>query len=206
MSSRSSSRRADPARGSSASSDPEPGRLANLMGAWALGVADRIESAASTAAGRGGRAPAALVALHEFAGGGTIEDLRRVLGLTHSAAVRLVDALVADGHVTRRPGVGDARSVGVILTASGRAAAQRILRARAEAVEATLADLTQAQRGSLTALAERLTGDLADIRLDERREGRPPAGGWLCRLCDFEVCGRPVGRCPAAARAAVTST
>ena len=206
MSSRSSSRRSDPRRGSSPSGDPELSRLANLTAAWALGVADRIEAAASTAAGRGGQAPAALVALHEFAGGGTIEDLRRVLGLTHSAAVRLVDGLVADGHVTRRRGAGDARSVAVILTASGRSAARRILRARADAVEATLAGLTQAERRSLTALAERLTSDLAAFRLEERRLGRSPAGGWLCRLCDFEACGRPHGRCPAATRAAVTST
>ena len=205
MSSRSSFRRSDRPPGSAASSDPELGRLANLVGAWALGVADRIEAAASTAAGRGGQAPAALVALHEFAGGGTIEDLRRVLGLTHSAVVRVINGLVADGHVTRRPGVRDARSVAVILTPSGRAAARRILRARAEAVEATLGGLTEGQRRSLTALAEQLTGDLAGFRLEERRQGRPPADGWLCRLCDFEACGRPAGRCPAA-RVAVTST
>ena len=206
MSSRSSFPRADRPRGSAVSSDPELGRLANLVGACALGVADRIEAAASTAAGRGGQAPAALVALHEFAGGGTIEDLRRVLGLTHSAAVRMVDSLVADGHVIRRPRAGDARSVAVMLTASGAATARRILRARAEVVEGTLGGLTQAERRSLTALAERLTEDLAEFRLEERRQGRPPAGGWLCRLCDFEACGRPDGRCPAATRAAVVST
>ncbi|MBV9337124.1 MAG: MarR family transcriptional regulator [Solirubrobacterales bacterium] len=194
------------ARGSSPSGDAELARLGNLLGAWALAVADRVEAATSTAADRGGQAPAALVALHEFAGGGTIEDLRRVLGLTHSAVVRLVDGLVGDGHVTRRPGAGDARSVALILTASGRAAARGILRARARAVEATLAGLPDAQRRSLTALAERLTGDLAELRLEERRRGTPPTGGWLCRLCDFEACGRPAGRCPAAARAAVTAT
>ena len=206
MSSRSSSRRADPAYGSSPGDDLERARLANLLGAWALAVADRIEAAASTAAGRGGQAPAALVALHEFAGGGTIEDLRRVLGLTHSAAVRMVDGLEADGHVARRPGVGDARSVAVILTPSGRAAARRILRARAAALEATLDGLTAAHRRSLTALAERLTGDLAELRLEQRRQGKPPAGGWMCRLCDFEACGRDDGRCPAAGRAALTAS
>jgi len=206
MSSRSSSRRPDPARGPVPSRDPEFARLSNLVGAWALAVADRIQAAANTAAGRGGQAPAALVALHEFAGGGTIEDLRRVLGLTHSAAVRLVDGLVADGHVTRGPGTADARSVAVILTAAGRAAARQILRARAEAVASTLDGLSQAQRRSLTTMAEHLTGDLAELRLEERRQGRPPTRGWLCRLCDFEACGRPDGRCPAAGRAAVTAT
>jgi hypothetical protein len=59
-------------------------------------VADRVTAAAAVAAGRGGQAPAALVALHEFAGGGTIDQLRQVLGISHSTAVRLIDSLVAD--------------------------------------------------------------------------------------------------------------
>jgi DNA-binding MarR family transcriptional regulator len=181
--------------------DPELGRLTNLLGAWALAVSDRVTAAAAAAAGRGGQAPAALVALHQFAGGGTIEDLRQVLGLTHSAAVRLIDGLVADGYVARRQSRGDRRSVALALTPSGRAAARRILRARAQAVEGTLDGLTEAQRRSLTTLAERLTSDIVGLRLTERADGSPPAGGWLCRLCDFETCGRPAGRCPAAARA-----
>lgn len=191
---------------SSSKPDPAPGRLANLVGAWALAVADRLEAATAEAAGRGGQAPAALVALHEFAGGGTIEDLRQVLGITHSAAVRLIDSLVADGHVARRQSADDRRSVALALTASGRAAARHIIQARAQAVEATLGGLSEGQRRALSALAERLTGDLAALRLEERRRGVPPAGGWLCRLCHFEACGRPEGRCPAATRAAVTLT
>jgi DNA-binding MarR family transcriptional regulator len=171
------------------------------MGAWALAVADRLEAATIAAAGRGGQAPAALVALHEFAGGGTIEDLSHVLGLTHSAAVRLVDGLAADGHVARGRLTGDRRAVSLALTASGRAAARRIARARAQAVESTLGGLTNAERRSLTTLGERLTGDMAAVRLEERRRGDAPSGGWLCRLCDFGACGRPEGRCPAATQA-----
>jgi DNA-binding MarR family transcriptional regulator len=189
-------------RSSSAKADPALGRLSNLVGAWALAVADRVETATAAVAGRGGQAPAALVALHEFAGGGTIEALRGVLGLTHSAAVRLVDGLVEDGHVARVPAAVDRRAVSLTLTASGRAAARRILRARAEAVEAALDVLTEAERRSLTRLAERMTDDLAALRLEERRRGAAPPSGWLCRLCDFEACGRPEGRCPAARRAA----
>jgi DNA-binding MarR family transcriptional regulator len=192
---------------SSLHADPELGRLANILGAWALAVSDRVTAAAAAAAGRGGQAPAALVALHQFAGGGTIEDLRQVLGLTHSAVVRLIDGLVADGHVARRESRGDRRSVALALTPSGRAAARRILRARAQAVETTLDGLTDAQRRSLTTLAERLTGDLAARRIEERQRGAIPPAGWLCRLCDFQACARPEGRCPAARRAAgLTST
>jgi MarR family transcriptional regulator, negative regulator of the multidrug operon emrRAB len=194
-------------RSSSPKADPGSARLVNLMGAWALAVADRMEAATAAAAGRGGQAPAALIALHEFAGGGTIEGLSHVLGLTHSAAVRLVEGLVADGYVGRGRLPGDRRAVSLALTASGRTAARRIMRARAQAVDAALDGLTDAQRRSLTGLAERLTGDLAALRLDERRQGARPPGGWLCRMCDFEACGRPEGRCPAARRAAgLTST
>jgi DNA-binding MarR family transcriptional regulator len=157
-----------------------------------------MSAAAAAAAGRGGQAPAALVALEQFAGGGTIEELRHVVGLTHSATVRLIDCLVADGQVSRRYTSRDRRSVALRLTPSGRAAARRIRQARAAAVEETLGGLTDAQRRALTAMAERLTGDLASLRIQQRAMGEAPAGGWLCRLCDFDACGRPAGQCPAA--------
>jgi MarR family transcriptional regulator, negative regulator of the multidrug operon emrRAB len=186
---------------SSPRADPELARLANLLGAWSLAMTDRIAAGAATAAGRGGQAPAALVALDQFAEGSTIEQLSDVLALTHSATVRLIDALVADGHVVRRRRPGDRRAVAVSLTASGRAAARSITRARAEAVRGALGGLSEAQRRSLTAMAERLTAEMTALRLEERAVGTPPAGGWLCRLCDFQACGRPEGRCPAAATA-----
>jgi len=182
----------------SPTADPDLARLANLLGAWSLAVSDRITAAAAVAAGRGGQAPAALVALDQFADGRTIEELSAVLGLTHSATVRLVDALVADGHVARRRRAGDRRAVAIRLTAAGRATARRIGRARGEAVQEVLGGLSATQRRSLTAMAERLTGDLAALRLEQRAAGEVPAGGWLCRMCDFEACGRPAGRCPAA--------
>jgi DNA-binding MarR family transcriptional regulator len=188
---------------SSPGADPELARLANLLGAWSLAVSDRITAAAAAAAGRGGQAPAALVALDQVAEGRTIEELSAVLALTHSATVRLVDALVADGHVARRRRPGDRRAVAIRLTPSGRAAARRIIRARRMAVQVVLGGLTAAQRRSLTAMAERLTGDLATLRLEQRALGEVPAGGWLCRMCDFEACGRPAGRCPAAMARAI---
>src|SRR5690349_22375314 len=136
----------------SPTADPDLARLANLLGAWSLAVADRITVAAAEAAGRGGQAPAALVALDQFAEGSTIEQLSDVLALTHSATVRLIDALVSDGHVARRRRRGDRRAVAVQLTGSGRAAARKITRARAEAVKAALGGLSEPQRRSLTAI------------------------------------------------------
>ena len=189
-------------RSSSPGADPDIARLSNLLGAWALAVSDCVGATAAASAGRGGQAPAALVALHQFAGGSTIEKLRQVLGLSHSAAVRLIDGLVADGHVARAQATDDRRSVTLTLTVSGRSAARRILAARHRAIHAMLERLTEAELRSLTGLAERLTRDVAELRVNERRQGAAPAGGWLCRLCDFRACGRSEGRCPAAISAA----
>ena len=157
--------------------------------------------AATAAAGRGGKAPAALVALHEFAGGSSIDDLRQVLGISHSATVRLIDGLVADGHVKRAVHADDRRLVALRLTTTGQRVARRILAARYEAVHHTLEGLSEHERRSLISLAEVLTTQLVDLKLGERARRDAPASGWLCRLCDFGACGRPDGLCPAAQRA-----
>ncbi|HUA49453.1 MAG TPA: MarR family transcriptional regulator [Solirubrobacteraceae bacterium] len=185
----------------SLTADPTSDRLTNLVGAWSLGVADLVTSAAAAAAGRGGQAPAALVALHEFADGSTIDHLRRVLGISHSAAVRLIDGLDADGLVRRAVNADDRRSVALTLTPRGRRTAQRVLNARHEAVHSTLEGLSEQEQRSLIRLAEVLSAQLVDLKLDERAQRGAPVSGWLCRLCDFDACGRPEGRCPAAARA-----
>jgi MarR family transcriptional regulator, negative regulator of the multidrug operon emrRAB len=188
-------------RSRSQTGDPSAARLTNLVGAWTLAVADRVTAAAAAAAGRGGQAPAALVALHEFAGGSTIDQLRQVLGISHSTTVRLVDGLVAEGHVSRGHHTDDRRSVALTLTPKGRQAARRILEARYEAVHSTLEGLSGQEQRSLIRLAEVLTRQLVDLKLGERAEGSAPASAWLCRLCDFDACGRPEGLCPAARQA-----
>jgi DNA-binding MarR family transcriptional regulator len=59
----------------------------------------------------------------------TIELLARALGLTHSVAVRLVEDIISDGLVKRKPGK-DRRDVALQLTAKGRALRARIVTAR----------------------------------------------------------------------------
>ncbi|MGV2386825.1 MAG UNVERIFIED_CONTAM: MarR family transcriptional regulator, partial [Thermobifida fusca] len=79
-------------------------RVANVLGALALAVTDRTSAAIAAAAGQSVSAAAALSAMHHFLDRPTLDQLRRVLGLTHSGAVRLVDRLVDAGLVTRGPG------------------------------------------------------------------------------------------------------
>jgi DNA-binding MarR family transcriptional regulator len=159
-------------------------------------VVDRTSEATETAAGHTGAGPAALVALDEFLGGRSMDDLRRALGLTPSGAVRLVDRLAADGCVERRPGA-NGRSLSLVLTARGRRVARRVQAARREALEGVLSELTGPDRAALTRVTEKLLRTVTASRLGARRQGVDPSGGWLCRLCDFDACGRDRGICPA---------
>jgi MarR family transcriptional regulator, negative regulator of the multidrug operon emrRAB len=176
-------------------------RLVNLMGALSLAMADRIGAVADVASGLSDAAPAALVALRETGRPGrSIDELRQLVGLTHSGAVRLVDRLEAEGHVARRPG-RDARTVAVVLTRRGTAAANRIRVARQEVVSAALEGLDPGQRRQLEELAGAVLAKLAAQRLALRASGRMLPGGAMCRLCDFVACGRQAGRCPVAGTA-----
>src|SRR6476661_7215837 len=122
---------------------------ANVVGAMALAVADRLRGATEDAAGLGGALPAALVALHEFAGGQPIEFLAGALRVTHSRAVRVVDRLEEAGLAKRSAAPGDGRAVSVALTPRGRRVAARIAAARAAVLEDALGDLSEAEREQL---------------------------------------------------------
>src|SRR3954469_14159091 len=112
---------------------------ANAFGAMALAVGGRRRGAREDAAGLVGALPAALVALHEFAGGRPIEFLAGALRVTHSRAVRVVARLEAAVRAKRSAAPADGRGVGVALTPAGRRAAARVAAARAAVVEDALA-------------------------------------------------------------------
>lgn len=157
----------------------------NALGALTLEVAGRVQEAGEAASPHGASVPAALTALHGLTGGQSIDALRRVVGLTHSGAVRLVDRLAAAGLVERRVGA-DGRAVALQLTPEGRRAARRVLARREAALETVLAPLTPRERADLARLHERLLAELGGGRGERRR---------ICRLCDVDACGRdcPVG-------------
>lgn len=171
-------------------------RFANLVATVAVALADQVREATEQASGLAGAGPAALVMLAQSLRAGTMDDLRRAIGLTPSGAVRLVDRLVADGLVERRAGA-DQRSLALVLTRSGRAAARRIAKSRAAVVTNALQDLPAADRTAFNRIVEQLTESITTQRLAGRGKGEIPAAGWLCRLCDQAACGRPVGSCPA---------
>lgn len=175
--------------------------LTNRLGALALAINDGAEQAAAEVVGRGAQAPAALTALREFLQDGTIERLSNVLGLSHSAAVRLVDRLVEDGYVVRHAGDRDGRSVAIRLTERGRQTAEKVRQARRRVIENALEPLNEREQRTMLAAIDRVLGAMTRRRLQSRSRGQAPPNGWLCRLCDFNACGRPAGACPVATAA-----
>ena len=100
----------------------EEARLVNLFGAAALGLGDAIGPDAAAAAGLDATAATALVTLLDLARGGSIRSVSRLIGISHSGTVRLVNRMVDEGLVTRRAGQ-DGRTLAVTLTRRGRALA-----------------------------------------------------------------------------------
>jgi DNA-binding MarR family transcriptional regulator len=160
-------------------------KAANLLGALALAVSDRLGEA--TERGDDGLAAsesAALVTLTHYPGQ-PIVTLGRTLRLTHSGAVRLADRLEAAG-LARRAASGHGRALALRLTKQGQEAATQVLARRQAAAEELVGLLHPGEVAELERLAARL---LAAITTDRRSARR------LCRLCDEPLCAGGQG-CP----------
>jgi DNA-binding MarR family transcriptional regulator len=158
-------------------------RTANLLGAAVTALNDELESAAAAAVEHGAAFPAALVSV-QWAPGLTIEQLRRIVGLSHSGTVRLLDRLEREGAVERKAG-RDGRSVAVYLTAKGRRQVRTILRRRRSVMDNALGLLAPAEQDQLRHLVEKLLGGMTRDR---------EHSDHICRLCDLAAC--PAAACP----------
>ena len=159
------------------------GRVENLLGALVLGLDEQLRERVEAIVGHGPSAPAALQAVLRRPGQ-PIEHLRHAIGLSHSAAVRLVDRLEDDGLVARRP-APDGRAVSLVLTAKGRRRAARILQERRSVLGRSLVGLSAAERRGLEGLLDRMLRTQAAVREDPTP---------ICRLCELPAC--PLRRCP----------
>lgn len=162
-------------------------RRDNLLGALVLTLADRIRDETEGVLGHAGGAAAALAAIAQQPGG-TVEDLRRAIGRSHPASVRIVDRLVELGLVDRRPS-GRGPAVALTATAAGRRKARAILDIR----RAILADALPA----LSDDEERLLTGVLERALDHLSDSPDPV---ICRICDTGRCRR--GECPVMERQA----
>jgi DNA-binding MarR family transcriptional regulator len=160
-------------------------RRHNLLGAFVLAVADRIRVETENSVGHSGSAAAALVTIAHFPGR-TVEFLRQAIGLSHPAAVRVVDRLVEQGLVRRRPS-GPGPAVALTVTTAGRRAARAVLDVRASVVAQALPRLSAAESATLASVLEKGLAHLADT-----------PGSTICRLCDQGRCRR--ADCPVVQR------
>jgi MarR family transcriptional regulator, negative regulator of the multidrug operon emrRAB len=151
--------------------------IANLLGALSLAVMDRIEQGAREVVGRGGETPAALIVIG-YGQGMTNDTLRRILDLSHSGTVRLVDRLVSDHLVERRPGK-DGREVALHLTAKGTASRNDLLASRISAVASLLEVLSASETKRLGTLIHDLLARQDTSEMDRFT---------ICRMCDDRCC------------------
>jgi len=158
-------------------------RTANLLAALAGEITERAGAKLKTHPNQTDSSIAALNVMG-FWDGITNAELAKALRLSHTATVRLVDKLEAQGLVQARGG-DDKRATYLHLTASGKKAAQPALVARCVAVDGYLDGLTAAEEAQLAGLLEKLIRPLAkdDFTVSH-----------FCRLCDFTSC--PDETCP----------
>ncbi len=169
---------------------PDDGaHLANVLGAVTLDVTTRVAGAVAAATGLSMVHATAVSVLANFGEGESIDRLRRSVGLSHSAAVRVVDRLVERGLVVRGP-AADGRVVALRLTAAGRDTARAVRDARRAVLDAVVAAVPPAHRASLVAVLDALAARDVDVTPDGTE-----LVYRLCRLCDPEGCGHPEG-CP----------
>jgi MarR family transcriptional repressor of emrRAB len=163
----------------------EDRRLENIWGAISLATVDKMEQAFAAVTGRG---PSAIAALTQVGAepGMSIERLRRVIALSHSATVRLVDQLVGEGLISREASASsDKRARSLTLTRDGMTLLETAKEGRRNVVEAALDRLSAEQRQALAGIIETMfpalvaPGDDTDV---------------VCRFCDDKVC--PIERCP----------
>lgn len=160
---------------------------ANLLGALATALTDEMEG---VSAAELGRSPSSVAALQSIGTrpGSSITELARLVGTSHSATVRIVDALEAAGLVRRVASAGDARRVELSLTASGTDRFETLKAARLAVLSRHLETLDAPARRTLHRLLDELLTSVADDPAEARH---------VCRFCDHTVCRGtdcPVGR------------
>jgi len=158
-------------------------RTANLLGALACEISDRLERLIKLHPNQTDSAAAALnvVAFYE---GCSISQLSKVLRLSHPATVRLIDKLESE-HVVERRETEDKRTVALFLTKKGKTRAKQILVTRCDALRDIVGMLSAREQEQLGSLLEKLLRPLVKTERE---------GDYICRLCDSVSC--PPETCP----------
>lgn len=159
---------------------PRTANLLNVMGAM---LADALTAVEVGGGERGASETAALITIASYPGQ-SIKTLAIILGLSHSAAVRLVEKLGDDGLVAVVRGE-DRRRLAVSITAAGRELTAAILDRRRTRLVAMLGALDAEETRQFSRLMEKMIA--AETR-------SPTDGDRLCRFCDLANCPQEI--CP----------
>ena len=111
----------------------------------------------------------------------SIRGLSHVLGLSHSATVRVADRLQREGLITR-DWAGPGRTLAVKVTGRGRQRAVGAAARRTQVLQQATSGLTAAQRESLTGLLQKVVLSLADDQAAGTEDGKVPGDGGPARL------------------------
>jgi DNA-binding MarR family transcriptional regulator len=153
----------------------------------ALTLGDSMREATEAATGMAGGVPAALVSLHEWADGSSVDMLAGAMRVSHSRAVRVVDALEEGGLARRESDPTDGRRALVWLEPAGRERAEQALEARSRVLRLAVAELDASDLRQL----DRLVGAVLHATTVDIA-----AAMGTCRLCDAHTCGHYDGDCP----------
>lgn len=152
-------------------------QASNLLGVVGLDIATRIENSSRELLMHKGETAAALVVIG-YDLGPTNDQLRRILNLSHSGCVRLVDRLVSDGLVERREG-RDKREIALYATKRGKSLREQILEGRMATIRPMVEALSEKEQQTLSRLLGKMLLAMEPTDLEKRS---------LCRLCDKEAC------------------
>lgn len=161
-------------------------QLANVVGAWALSIVSGMEKAIGASSQQSESDLLALLAIAQQPAL-SIDQLRHILQLSHSATSRVVDRLASSRFVLRESGP-DGRTLSLMATDHGLQEAAAISERRLSGLRAALAPLSAEEKAQLAAISVKLMHGVASTRIDAQR---------VCCLCDHSVCFR-TGHCPVA--------
>lgn len=152
--------------------------ITNLLGAFATTVSTGIEQGIAELGGRSISHEAALVAIYNHPND-SIDMLSKVLGITHSGAVRLINTLEQEQWVRRHKSTTDARAIVLRVTTKGKKRAEQVLQAREQVITQVTDVLTTEQKAALEPILKTALGALTHDQKEARR---------ICRICNEQVC------------------
>jgi MarR family transcriptional regulator, negative regulator of the multidrug operon emrRAB len=162
---------------------PSELRDLNVVGAFALALADDFKGAMQDLADGNESACSALIVIGQESGL-SVDRLSKILRLSQPGTVRLVDRLAEAKLVERKTG-SDRRSVALRLTETGKRRVKSLLVGRQHALSQALRGLDNWERSTLSAIASKVLRGLEHSAVECDRR---------CRLCDDGAC--PDESCP----------